>query len=218
MVWMHPPVHRVLGLITKESNLSLSRNVWRLNQIAAITKDQVFIKGKSAYSDQSTLEQFPTLINANILNKKSQKLGSIVDLVFESMTGKILYYLISRSNPKLPGTSRWSFKIDHITDQQPGAILSNLNSLDDLPLVKASIKEEFLQKSRHWKTQIEDITNKASNRLEGWLEESPWEESETRYNNISDKDLNNWVDDFKSEKQLNNEYNYSKQKNSDPWV
>ena len=32
-VWMHPPVHRILGWSSRPSNFDLKRNVWRLNQI-----------------------------------------------------------------------------------------------------------------------------------------------------------------------------------------
>jgi len=35
-------------------------------------------------------------------------------------TGKIIYYLVSRSNPKIPGSSRWKLNIENINDQQPG--------------------------------------------------------------------------------------------------
>ena len=35
-VWMHPPVHRILGWYSRPSNLDLKRNVWKLNQISQI--------------------------------------------------------------------------------------------------------------------------------------------------------------------------------------
>ena len=61
-VWMHPPVHRILGWSSRPSNLNLSRNVWRLNQITQIIDSEIFVKGKPAISDLNTLNRFPSLL------------------------------------------------------------------------------------------------------------------------------------------------------------
>jgi len=36
-------------------------------------------------------------------------------------------------------------KIENINDQQPGFVFRKSNSLDDLSLIKSSIKNEFMQ-------------------------------------------------------------------------
>ena len=61
-VWMHPPVHRILGWYSRPSNLDLKRNVWRLNQISQIIDNEIHVKGDPAISDLATLNRFPTLI------------------------------------------------------------------------------------------------------------------------------------------------------------
>ena len=229
MVWMHPPVHRILGFISKSSFLNLSRNVWRLNQLKAITSEHLYVKGECSISDQGTLDRFPTLINASLLNKNGDKIASIVDLVFELNTGKILYYLVSRSNPKIPGSSRWSLRIDNIKDQQPGMVLSTFNSINELPLIKASVKQEIISKSKGWRTQIQEITNKASTKLEGWLEESPWEEPSRSYLNSNNNYSNQWIDEFdytnnKESIQDTDNLNYTdnvyqkRHRDNDPWI
>ena len=229
MAWMHPPVHRILGWISRPSSFNLSRVVWRLDQLKGMTTNQAYVKGIPSMSDQETLDRFPTLINANVLNKNGDKLASIVDLYFNYKTGKISYYLISRSNPKIPGSSRWSLKIDQIKDQQPGMILSNLFTLDDLPLIKASFKEEFLQKSKGLKDQIKDIKDKASGKLEGWLEEKPWEENLTSFsqNNYESNNYNSWIDNNERNNETQDKYEQlgssrdyyeNLQKDNDPWI
>ena len=70
--------------------------------------------------------------------------------------------------------------IKHILDQQPGMVSINVICLDDLPLVRSSIRQDFLKRSRNWREQIQELGDQASNRLEGWLEEPPWEEREDR--------------------------------------
>ena len=226
MGWMHPPVHRILGWITRPSSLRLTRDVWRLDQLHAMTSETIFVKGKPSLSDQETLDRFPTLIEASLLNNNGDKLGSIADLVFESNTGKILYYLVARSNPKIPGSSRWSLKIEQIKDQQPGMILSNFNTIDDLPLLKASFRQELMIKTKNWRNQIEYITNRASNKLEGWLEDSSLEDINYSSNNDSStlNEIDDWIDNQNIENNRNyfNEYDRNKTKSTkidgDPWI
>ena len=92
-VWMHPPVHRILGWVTRPSTLRLQREVWKLDQLKGINDQEIYVKGNCSISDDQTLERFPTLMNANIFNKNGYKIGLIADFVFEFKTGNIQYFL-----------------------------------------------------------------------------------------------------------------------------
>lgn len=176
MPWMHPPVHRLLGWVSRPSALRVSRDVWRLDQSRGMNEQEVFVKGQPAVSDQITLERLPTLLDADLLNRDGQRLGLVADFVFIPTTGKILYYLVSRSDPRLPGSSRWRLTIDRIVDQQPGMVSTALHGLDDLPLVHSSVRQGLIKRSRHWRDQLQMMGDRASDRMEGWLEDPPWEE------------------------------------------
>ena len=205
-VWMHPPVHRILGWYSRPSNFDLKRNVWRLNQIRQIIDNEIYVKGDPAISDLVTLNRFPNLIEANLINIKGSKIGVIADFLFEIKTGKIQYYLVSRSNPKIPGSSRWKLNIENINDQQPGLVFCECLSLSDLSLIKSSIKNEFMQKGKNIMDRFDDMKNKASNRLEDWLEE--------------DEDINQNLD-FKQKDFYNNNRtsrSFSDNKEDDPWI
>ena len=229
--WMHPPVHRILGWVSRPSSFRLKREVWRLDQLKGINDQEVYVKGAPSNSDEQTLERFPTLMNANVYNRNGQKLGLIADFVFDLKNGNIQYYLVSRSNPLIPGTSRWRLLISQITDKQPGSISCEIDTFEDLVIQKASLKEEFLNKSRKFKTQFQDFTYGASNRLEGWIDDQI---SENQIN--SDDDFNqyerkpdlydDWIDnlDIDSSEEFNT-MNKRKRKTSlnnerdlDPWI
>ena len=205
-VWMHPPVHRILGWYTRPSNFDLKRNVWRLNQITQIIDNEIYVKGEPAISDVATLNRFPNLIEANLININGSKIGVIADFLFEMKTGKIKYYLVSRSNPRIPGSSRWKLNIETIKDQQPGLVFCENNSLDDLSLMKSSFKNQFLQKGKKFIDRFDDMKNIASNRLEDWLEE--------------DEDINQNLD-FKEKTFYNDSKefrSFSNKKEDDPWI
>tara|TARA_B100000941_G_C28456074_1_gene527996 strand:+ start:249 stop:956 length:708 start_codon:yes stop_codon:yes gene_type:complete len=205
-VWMHPPVHRILGWYSRPSNFDLKRNVWRLNQISQIIDNDVYVKGDPAISDLATLNRFPSLICANLINSEGNKIGLIADFLFEMKTGNIKFYLISRSNPKIPGSSRWKLKIEDITDQQPGLVFCSSSSLDDLPLIKSSLKNDFFKKGKKIIDRFDDMKNIATNRLEDWLEE---DEDINKKKEFSQKTFYNKNNESRS---------FSNKSEDDPWI
>ena len=229
--WMHPPVHRILGLISRPSNLRLERQVWRLDQLKGLNEQEIFVKGMYSISDDQTIERLPTLMNANVFNRSGQKLGLIADFFFELKNGKIQYYLVSRTNPLIPGTSRWRLSISQIIDKQPGSISCDIDTFEDLPIQKASLKEEFLSKSRKWKTQFEDLTYNASDRLEGWIDdqisENTNESIDDSYKTQNDQNsYDDWIDnlDIDSSEEFNTmnkrqrKKGLTNERDLDPWI
>ena len=217
-VWMHPPVHRILGWSSKSSNFNLERNVWRLNQISQIINNEIFIKGKPAISDLSTLTRLPNLLNANLINADGFKIGIIADFVFEFKTGKINHYYISRSNPKIPGSSRWKLNIKSIVDQQPGLVFCSEKNLNEFTLIKSSLRNEVLNKSKILFNKFDDMKNIASNKLENWLED----ENNYRENKeISVEDITN-RSIYNKDKNLNfdniNLKSSDIKREDDPWI
>ncbi|MCP9850315.1 RNA methyltransferase [Cyanobium sp. Morenito 9A2] len=185
--WMHPPVHRLLGWVSKPVGFGSRPMVWRLNQLRGLGEHEALVQGPSTATDADTLARLPTLLEAVLMGRSGDPLGTLVDLAVELRTGRILHYLVSRSDPRLPGSSRWRLSPDRIVDQQPGQVVSAVGGLDDLPLAKASLRQEFLQRSRRWRAQVGQETarlrdqfqqagDRFEDRLEGWMEEPPWDE------------------------------------------
>jgi hypothetical protein len=188
LAWMHPPVHRLLGWASRPSAFAQRRLVWRLNQLRGLGEQELLVDGDPSETDAVTLERLPTLIDAALTGSGGRLLGSIADAAVELRTGRIRHYLVSRSDPRLPGSSRWRLNPDRIVDQQPGRVMTALEGLDDLPLARASVRQEILRRSRRWRDQMGEETGRLreqlqqtggrlEDRLEGWLEEPPWSES-----------------------------------------
>ena len=217
-VWMHPPVHRILGWSSKPSNFNLQRNVWRLNQIRQIINNEIFIKGEPALSDLATLDRFPNLLYANLINKNGLKIGTVADFLFEFKTGKIIHYLISRSNPKIPGSSRWKLDLTSIVDQQPGLVFCSEESLSDFSLLKSSLKNEVFKKSKVLFNRFDDMKNVATNRLENWLEDENYlnDDEQISVDNISEKSSYNKENNFNSDNMKFE--SFDKKKEDDPWI
>ncbi len=189
--WMHPPVHRLLGWASRPSAFKPQRQVWRLDQLRGLSDSEAFVKGEPAAADAALLEQLPTLLQASLLGAGGRTLGTVADAAVELGSGRIRHYLIARSDPRLPGSSRWRLTPDRILDQRSGVVETALESLDDLPLARASVRQELLRRSRRWREQVSEETSRLreqfegvggrlEERMEGWLEEPPWEEGRQR--------------------------------------
>jgi hypothetical protein len=186
MGWMHPPVHRLLGWVSRPSGFGRRRLVWRLDQLRDLTEQELLVVGDPAETDPDILERLPTLLEAALLGQDDRPLGTLADAAVELRSGRIQHYLVSRSDPRLPGSSRWRLSPNRILDQQPGRVFTALRELDDLPLARASVRQSLLRRSRRWRQQVEEETSRlrdqvqqvgdrVEERVEGWLEERPWE-------------------------------------------
>ena len=200
VAWMHPPVHRLLGWASKPSAFGGRRLVWRLNQLRGVTDLEALVLGEPAETDQGTLDRLPTLFEAALTGASGSVLGTVADAAIELRTGRILHYLVARSDPRLPGSSRWRLSPERILDQQPGQVLTSLAGLDDLPLARASVRQELMQRSRRWRGQFQQVGDRVEQRLEGWLEDPPWQEPlerqpERRPYADDDDPLENWPED-----------------------
>lgn len=176
--WMHPPVHRILGWVSRPSMFGPRRLVWRLDQLCGVLELEVLVRGEPAETDQEMVDRLPTLLEATVLDRDQQPIGTLADAAIDLASGCILHYLVSRSDPRLPGSSRWRLSPDRIVDQQPGCIRTALNALDDLPLARASVRQELLRHSRRWRDQMQQAGERLESRVEGWLEEPPWDAPE----------------------------------------
>ena len=173
--WMHPPVHRVLGWISRPSAFGDRRCAWRLDQLRGLAEQELFVQGAGADTDLPTVDRLPTLIGAALIGRDGEPVGRVVDAAVELESGRIAHYLVARSDPRLPGSSRWRLSPDRIVDQQPGQVMTAIEGLDDLPLARASVRQEFLRRSRRWRDQVQQAGDRFEERLEGWLEEPPWD-------------------------------------------
>lgn len=206
-VWMHPPVHRVLGWASRPSQFGQQRWVWRLDQLRGMTPQEAFVRGDGSETDAETLERLPTLLQARVVGATGASIGAIADCSVRMADGHIIDYLVSRSDPRLPGSSRWRLDPRRITDQQPGLVLTALEGLNDLPLMRASVREELLRRSRRWRDrldvetgwmrdQMQEIGQRAGGRLEGWLEEEEPRDDQPPPHPVSERDVwDDWEDE-----------------------
>lgn len=93
VLWMHPPVHRVLGFICKSGFLGTKKTAFNLSQIKTLGANSILVNAKPVETDAEKVRQLESLINCEVWSDAGNKTGRIVDYLFNFKTGEIIHYL-----------------------------------------------------------------------------------------------------------------------------
>lgn len=97
VVWMHPPVHRVLGFICKSGLLGTKKTAFNLAQIKTLGANSILVNAKPVETDSEKVRQLESLLGSEVWNDAGDKLGRIIDCLFNIKTGAITQYLFVSS-------------------------------------------------------------------------------------------------------------------------
>ena len=216
-VWMHPPCHRLLGWSSRPASFGPQRLIWRLDQLLELNEGEAVVEGEPCDTEQSTLELLPTLLETNLHGQGDRVLGRLVDGVVDTDTGRIEHYLVARSDPRLPGTSRWRLEPDRLFDQQPGRVHAALQELDDLPLDRASIRQQMLRRSRQLRDQVPESFDGFEDRLRSWGQRL-WDGGEDLIERWREEEEPSPAPQRRPSPQQNRRPDWDDSSDGDPWI
>ncbi len=116
VLWMHPPVHRVLGFICKSGFLGTKKTAFNLAQIKTLGANTILVNGNPVETDSEKVRQIESLINCEVWSDAGNKIGRITDCLFNFKTGAISQYLFVSSG--------WGAIADGVYLLPPSKILS----------------------------------------------------------------------------------------------
>ncbi len=94
VIWMYPPAHRVLGFVCKSGFLRNKKLAFKLSQLEAIGSNGILTHSQPDETDAERVRQLESLIQSEVWSNAGNKLGKIVDCVFNLRSGVITDYLI----------------------------------------------------------------------------------------------------------------------------
>ena len=92
-LWMHPPAHRVLGFICKAGLLGNQKSAFNLSQISVLGESGILTYGSPDSTTAERVRQLESLISQEIWSEGGDRLGKIIDCLFELDSGRITHYL-----------------------------------------------------------------------------------------------------------------------------
>lgn len=115
-LWMYPSNHQVLGFICKSGFLGKHKLAFKLSQLVALGANGILTQGEPEATDGERVRQLESLLNCEVWSDAGNKVGRIVDYVFDLQTGKIKQYLFVSSG--------WIGVVDDVHQLVPARILS----------------------------------------------------------------------------------------------
>jgi uncharacterized protein YrrD len=96
-LWLNPQSHQVIGFTCKSGFLGGLKQVFRWEQITTIGTDSIIVNNTPEVIEPETPIQKISLIGHEVWTDAGNKVGKIVDYLFNPQTGAIVNYLFVSS-------------------------------------------------------------------------------------------------------------------------
>lgn len=177
VVWMHPPAHRVMGFVCKPGFMSKQRYAFNLKQLYRIGAESILVSSGAAETNVKEVRLLETLIGLEVWTDQGEKLGRIIDCLFDRKTGNITQYLFKSGGWRgftsgiyqLPPKSVMSFgsKRVLVTSQVSEKIEVFQEGLEErFAEVSDLIKSGYSQEIDSFTTRAQKLSQQAEERLQ----------------------------------------------------
>jgi uncharacterized protein YrrD len=97
VMWMYPSAHRVLGFVCKAGAFGAKKTAFKLGQISTLGANGILTHNQPEATDATKVRQLESLLNCEVWSDVGNKIGKIVDYLFNVKSGTITHYLIASS-------------------------------------------------------------------------------------------------------------------------
>lgn len=177
VVWMHPPAHRVMGFVCKPGLMSKQRYAFNLKQLYRIGAESILVSSGAAETNVKEVRLLETLIGLEVWTDAGERLGRIIDCLFERRTGNIIQYLFKSGGWRgftsgiyqLPPKAVMSFGRKRVL--VTATVSENLQVFQEgieERIVQASdrLKESYTQELDTFASHAQKLTKQAEERLQ----------------------------------------------------
>ena len=103
VLWMYPPIHRVLGFVCKAGFLGKRKFAYRLAQIADLKDDNILVHSQPDATDAERVRLLESVLQYEVWSANGEtpdatpheRIGKITDCLFKRKNGKIVHYLFT---------------------------------------------------------------------------------------------------------------------------
>lgn len=176
-VWMHPPAHRIMGFVCKPGFMSKQRYAFNLKQLYRIGAESILVSSGAAETNVKEVKLLETLIGLEVWTDAGEKLGRIIDCLFDRSTGNIIHYLFKSGGWRgftsgiyqLPPKSVMSFGSKRVL--VTAMVSENLEIFQEgleerIAEVSDRIKEGYSQELGSLTSRAQKLTKQAEERLQ----------------------------------------------------
>ncbi len=94
VLWMYPQINRVLGFVSKSGFLGTKKAAFKLPQLESIGTNGILVKGEGEPTVAAKVKQLESLIHSEVWSESGDRIGYIIDCLFNYRSGVIVRYLM----------------------------------------------------------------------------------------------------------------------------
>ena len=158
ILWMYPPAHRVLGFICKSGFLGNQKSAFKLSQIEAIGVNGILAHSQPDATDAERVRQLESLIHSEVWSNGGEKVGKIIDCVFNLQTGAISEYLMVGDRLSTLAGTIYRLPINRISSLGRKRVLVSDRAIQAFPLYREGIQQKISKASNAVKEDYTQVT------------------------------------------------------------
>jgi uncharacterized protein YrrD len=158
ILWMYPPAHRVLGFICKSGFLGNQKSAFKLSQIEAIGVNGILTHSQPDTTDAERVRQLESLIHSEVWSNSGEKVGKIIDCVFNLQTGTISDYLMVGDRLSTLAGTIYRLPINRISSLGRKRVLVSDRTIQAFPFYREGIQQKISKASNAVKDDYTQVT------------------------------------------------------------
>ncbi|MEO0377114.1 MAG: PRC-barrel domain-containing protein [Cyanobacteria bacterium P01_A01_bin.17] len=165
VVWMHPPAHRVLGFICKTGPLGGPKLAFNLKQIHQLGPKSIVANGNAVGTNTSEVKLLESLIGLEVWSDKGNKIGKIIDCLFDLKSGVITQYLFRSDGWR--GVTGGVYQLPTGSIQRFGKkrVFVSGTVTRKPKIYQEGLEEKLVKAGDRIQSRFTDLTHQASNQL-----------------------------------------------------
>ncbi|MGF1536513.1 MAG: PRC-barrel domain-containing protein, partial [Elainellaceae cyanobacterium] len=94
-LWMYPQRNRVLGVVCRPGRFGAKRLVFKLTQLDTVGENSLLMRGDPEPTVAAKVQQLESLIGQEVWSDRGERVGKLIDCLFNPENGVILRYLMT---------------------------------------------------------------------------------------------------------------------------
>ncbi|MGI0492348.1 PRC-barrel domain-containing protein [Alkalinema pantanalense CENA528] len=172
VLWSYPKLHRVLGFICKSGFMDRRKTAFNLDQLDRIGTNGVLINSAPVETDRDRVRQLESLINCEVWTDEGNKIGKIVDYVFDLKTGNIRQYLMAGSGLQGLTGKMYALYPSQILSLGSTRVLVSEAIADGLDLYQAGIEQKLEEKLKRANERLTEEKSQAKEGLQSLFQKA----------------------------------------------
>lgn len=183
VLWMYPQINRVLGFVCKSGFLGSKKAAFKLPQLESIGANGILVNGEGEPTVAAKVKQLESLIHSEVWSESGDRMGYIVDCLFNYRSGVIVRYLmvpsrlggitdgvyfLSPKSIKSFGRQRVLIYADAAEHLKPYRKGWKYKLTEVRDTVRDDYVNEIRGELRSFAQQIQGFSKDAMSRVEGW--------------------------------------------------